>query len=67
MSVQSFLIEHDGAYVGHAMSLGTRYTFHTQDAQLTDLDEGCFETMAELEAAVAHAFAEPADTPSANS
>ena len=58
MSVQSFLIEHDGSYVGHALSLGNRYMFHTQEKQLTDLDEACFETIAELEAAVAYVLAD---------
>ena len=58
MSVQSHLIEHDGSYAGHALSLGERFIFHAARDDLSDLDERCFDTIEVLHAAVKAALAE---------
>ncbi len=58
MSVQSHLIEHDGSYAGHALSLGERFIFHAARDDLSNLDERCFDTIASLQAAVKAALAE---------
>ncbi len=58
MSVQSHLIEHDGSYAGHALSLGERFIFHAARDDLSNLDERCFDTIEALQAAVNEALAE---------
>ncbi len=57
MSVQSYLIEHNGRYVGHALTLGTRLIFHAARDDLSSLDEACFDSLEKLQAAVADALA----------
>ena len=57
MSVQSYLIEHEGCYAGHALTLGTRFMFHTPREELSGLDETCFNSIEALQAAVADALA----------
>ncbi len=61
MAVQSFLIEHDGSYAGHALSLGARFTFHTPRQDLSDLDDKYFVTVEDIQAAVNRILDEPAD------
>ena len=56
LSVQSYLIEHEGSYVGHALTLGTRFMFHSPREELRDLDETCFDSIETLRAAVAMAL-----------
>lgn len=56
LSVQSYLIEHEGSYVGHALTLGTRFMFHSPREELCDLDETCFDSIETLRAAVAMAL-----------
>ncbi len=58
MSVQGYVIEHEGSYAGHALSLGKRFIFHTVRDDLSDLDERCFDTIEALQAAVNEALAE---------
>ena len=58
MSVQGHLIEHDGSYAGHAVSLGERFIFHAARKDLSDLDEGRFETVEAVQAAVDAALGE---------
>ena len=52
MSVQGYVIEHEGSYAGHALSLGERFIFHAARDDLSDLDERCFDTIEALQAAV---------------
>ncbi len=56
LPVQSYLIEHEGDYAGHALTLGTRFMFHTPREELSDLDETCFNSIEALCAAVATAL-----------
>ena len=60
MAVQSYLIEHNGCYAGHALSLGARFMFHTPLKELSDLDEQCFNTVEAIQAAVDRVLDEPA-------
>ena len=53
MAVHSILIEHNGVYAGHALSLGDRFTFHTSVEELADLDEAYFGSIDALRQAVA--------------
>ncbi len=58
MSVQGYVIEHDGSYAGHALSLGERFIFHAVRDDLSGLDERCFDTIEALHTAVKAALAE---------
>ena len=58
MSVQGYVIEHEGSYAGHALSLGERFIFHAARDDLFNLDERCFDTIEALQAAVNEALAE---------
>ena len=57
MSVESHLIEHEGRYAGHALQLGERLKFHTARADLSCLNEECFESVQAVQIAVADTLA----------
>ncbi len=56
MSVRSYLIEHDGDYAGHALTLGNRFTFYSPREDLSELDRAYFNSIEALRMAVAEAL-----------
>ena len=57
MSITSYVIEHDGEYVGHAITLGQRVQFYTANRRLGPLNEARFESLEALQEAVTRALA----------
>ncbi len=52
MPIHSYPVEIEGQVVGHAMTLGDRFSFHTSHLSLGGLDGQPFGTLDELHVAV---------------
>ena len=52
MSVVSYLFEQGVQYAGHALSLGHRYVFYSQNPDLSDLDGQMFNELSEVRDAI---------------
>ncbi len=59
MPILSYPVEIEGRVVGHAMTLGDRFSFHTSHLSLGGLDGRCFGTLDELHTAVDRQIREP--------
>ncbi len=52
MPILSYPVEVEGTVVGHAMTLGERFSFHSADRTLQGLDGRPFASLAEFQTAV---------------
>ena len=59
MPILSYPVEIEGRVVGHAMTLGDRYSFHTRHLSLGGLDGRCFSSLDELHSVVDRHIREP--------